>query len=68
MTARSTVSFDDFYDGLQYHGIYNMTQVQPAQVFGNLLNRMVYTGQYFGTEKDAVKALILFEFKRWVLP
>ena len=57
LTARNILSFNDFSSTVSNKGIYNMTQTQYADSFGTLLNRMEYSGSYFGAEKDAVKVL-----------
>ncbi|MDA4118703.1 MAG: hypothetical protein OK455_10220, partial [Thaumarchaeota archaeon] len=57
LTARSIVSFNDWSYSVQYKGIENMTQVQPAQQFGTLLNRMQANGGYYGTESNTVRVL-----------
>ena len=55
--ARSTVLFNDWIIGAEYHGITNQTQNQYDIAFGTLLSRMEYNGGWFGTEKAAVKLL-----------
>ncbi|MGH9918020.1 MAG: hypothetical protein ACRD6W_03975, partial [Nitrososphaerales archaeon] len=57
LTARNILSFNDFSSTVTDKGIYNMTQTKYADAFGALLNRMEYSGTYFGGEKDAVNIL-----------
>src|SRR5207245_3628048 len=57
LTARSILSFNDWSNTVQYKGLMNMTQIQQAQQFGTMLNRMTVNGGYFGSEKNAVSVL-----------
>ncbi|MGI0091496.1 MAG: hypothetical protein ACREBS_07290 [Nitrososphaerales archaeon] len=56
-SARPNLLFNDWCYGLSCLGINNMTQNQYTRAFGTIVNRMVYEGDFYGVQKDAVKLL-----------
>jgi len=57
LASSSILTANDWSWGLSLHGLDNFTQTAPMRAFGTLLNRMVYSGGYFGTSTSTVKAL-----------
>ena len=58
-TARNVLMFNDWATDTSDHGIMNMTQQEYSRAFGQLLQRMEYTGGWFGTADDVLKVLWL---------
>ena len=57
LASSSILTANDWCWGLSCHGIDNFTQTAPMSKFGTILNRMVYTGGYYGTSASTVKVL-----------
>ena len=55
--ATNPLTFNDWCWGLGCHGLNNFTQTAPMRSFGTLLNRMSYTGGYYGTSAATAKVL-----------
>lgn len=57
LTARGTLSFNDFTPQEPQFGLYNQTQTKYIDQFGTILQRMAYNGGYFGSTKGALNVL-----------
>ncbi len=57
LATDSTLTANDWCWGLSCHGLNNFTQTAPMRSFGTILNRMAYTGGYYGTNAAVVKVL-----------
>jgi hypothetical protein len=58
-TARGVLMFNDWATDTSDHGIMNTTQQEYSRAFGQLLQRMVYPGGWYGTTDDVLKVLWL---------
>jgi hypothetical protein len=56
-SSTSILTANDWCWGLSCHGVDNFTQTAPMRAFGTILDRMVYTGGYYGTSAATLKVL-----------
>ncbi len=61
LASTSILTANDWCWGLSCHGLDNFTQTAPMRAFGTILNRMVYTGGYYGTSAATLKVLWIWD-------